>query len=167
MVAIEPWIEMRGFAIARQQRLTVGNVDFVEGLAEDLSRFPDGAFDRCVSVAGAPFPWDDDAFIEGCLRVVRPGGYILFGGTTGSSTAHERGSTQPGPVVSESRNPQSLEYRHGFDRAVVPATLAYASREEALATWGFIYGPAAVDYLLDNDHPAPLHVNLVIRHRQV
>lgn len=166
VVAIEPWIEVRSFAIAKQQRLGVRNIEFVGGVAEDLSRFPDGAFDRCVSVQGAPFPWNDDAFMQGCLRVMRPGGYMLFGGTTGSATAHERGSTQPGPVVGETRRPGSLTLRHGCERTVIPADLQFASKEEALATWGFIYGPPAIDYLLDSD-PAPLHVNLVIHHRPV
>lgn len=166
VTAIEPWIEMRSFAIAKQQRLGVRNIDFVDGIAEDLSRFPDGAFDRCVSVAGAPFPWDDDAFMRECLRIVRPGGHVLFGGTTGSSTAHKRGSTQPGPVATEARSPNSLTLRHGYDKRVIPATLTFSSKEEALATWGFIYGADAIQYLLDND-PAPLYVNLVIHHRKV
>lgn len=166
VVVIEPWVEIRSFAIAKQQRLGIRNVDLIDGVAEDLSRFGDGEFDRCVSIQGAPFPWSDDAFMRECLRVVRPGGYVLFGGTMGSSTAHKRGATQPGPVETGTRNPNSLTMRHGFDKRVIPATLTFASKEEALSTWGFIYGPDAIDFLLDND-PAPLNVNLVIHHRQV
>src|SRR5688572_19712254 len=30
VVGIEPWIEMRSFAVAKQQRLGVGNVEFLE-----------------------------------------------------------------------------------------------------------------------------------------
>ena len=83
VVGLEPWIEMRSFAIAKQARLGIRNVEFVDGVAEDLSRFGDGSFDRVISVHGAPFPWDDEAFVRGCLRVVRAGGIVLFGGTTG------------------------------------------------------------------------------------
>lgn len=162
---ISKWTEMRGFAVAKQQRLTVRNIEFVEGVAEDLSRFGDGVFDRVISLQGAPFPWSDAAFVRGCFRVVRPGGYVLFGGTTGSSTAHERGATDPTPP-SESNDPMPLLAPFGFTKHVRPANLRFGSVEEALATWGFIYGEVAIDYLLA--HPEyVLSVNLVIHFKQV
>lgn len=162
VIGIEPWIEMRGFAIAKQQRLGVRNIDFVDGIAEDLSRFADGEFDRCISVQGAPFPWSNKAFVGGCLRVVRPSGYVAFGGTRGSSSAHMRGSTDPSPPPRDNE----LLTHFGFVRYDVPATLDFGSVEEALATWGFIYGDDAIDYLIDEPAPS-LHVRLVIHYREV
>lgn len=162
VVGIEPWIEMRSFAIAKQQRRGIQNVEFVDGVAEDLSRFEDGVFDRVISVHGAPFPWDDAAFVRGCLRVVRPGGYVLFGGTIGVSTGE---GSAPGSGT-KGFDAMPLLGPFGFTKHVRPANLQYGSVEEALATWGFIYGEAAIDYLLA--HPAyALSVDLVIHFKQV
>lgn len=162
VVGIEPWIEMRSFAIAKQQRLAVRNVEFIDGVAEDLSRFGDGAFDRVISVHGAPFPWHDAAFVMGCLRVVRPGGYVLFGGTTGVSTGT---GSAPGSGT-KPYDPTPLLEPFGFGKHVRPANLQYGSVEEALATWGFIYGEAAIDYLLA--HPVyVLSVDLIVHFKHV
>ena len=162
VVGIEPWIEMRSFALAKQQRLAVRNVEFVDGVAEDLSRFGDGVFDRVISVHGAPFPWDDAAFIEGCLRVTRPGGYVLFGGTIGVTTGV---GSAPGSGA-KGYDPTPLLEPFGFTKRVRPAVLHFGSVEEALATWGFIYGGAGIDYLLA--HPEyRLSVNLVIHSKRV
>jgi ubiquinone/menaquinone biosynthesis C-methylase UbiE len=164
VIGVEPWIEMRSFAIAKQQRLGVGNIEFIDGVAEDLSRFEDGAFDRLISVHGAPFPWDDDAFVNGCLRVVRPGGYVLFGGTAGSSSVHDPGATNP--PASGANERLALLARHGFSKRVRPANVQFGSVEEALATWGFIYGEPAIDYLLA--HPQyVLSVDVIVHSKQV
>lgn len=162
VVGIEPWIEMRSFALAKQQRLGIQNVEFVDGVAEDLSRFEDGAFDHVISLHGAPFRWDDAAFVRGCLRVVRPGGYVLFGGTIGVSMGE---GSAPGSGTN-GYDPTPLLEPFGFRKHVRPANLYYGSREEALATWGFIYGEAAIDYLLG--HPEyVLSVDLVIHVKKI
>lgn len=164
VVGLEPWVEMRSFAIAKQQRLGVRNVEFVDGIAEDLSRFGTGSFDRLISLFGAPFPWDDAAFVRGCLRVVRPGGYVLFGGNAGVTTA-PRGATAPGSSSWLSAWRQLLA-PFGFSERIQPATFRYGSIEEALATWGFIYGEPAIDYLL-GDPSHTLSVDLVIHFTKV
>lgn len=172
VIGLEPWIEMRSFAIAKQQRLGVRNVEFVDGIAEDLSRFADGTFDRLISVHGAPFPWDDSAFVKECLRVVRPGGHVLFGGTTDPpldalfpkpTAAQARGATQLSPETPE---PMPLLAPFGFAKLVRPANVEYGSVEEALATYGFIHGERAIDDLLA--HPrSVLGVNLVVHFQHV
>lgn len=163
VTGIEPWIEMRSFAIAKQERLGITNVDFVDGVAENLLRFADASFDRVVSAHGAPFPWDGDDFVKQCLRVVRPGGYVLFGGTAGSATARELGATDP--PRPEAQATINLLERHSFQTHARLVELDFGSVEEALATWGFIYGEAAIDYLLANPTYA-LEVNMVVHYRQ-
>lgn len=145
VTAIEPWREMRDVAMEQQRVSGVRNVEFLDGIAEDLSRFPDASFNGAISIHGAPFPWDvDAACVRGCLRVVEPGGFIVFIATTpGWKKDHElRALTLVrDPVV------QQLE-QYGFAQEDVMVEIDYGSVEEAIATYGFIYGDPAIDYLL-------------------
>jgi ubiquinone/menaquinone biosynthesis C-methylase UbiE len=145
VTALEPWREMRDVAIQRQRAGGVRNIEFLDGIAEDLSRFPDASFDGAVSIHGAPFPWDvGAACIRGCLRVVEPGGFVVFIATTpGWKKDHEERPLTPtrDPVVE-----QLAEY--GFAQDDVAVEIDYGSVEEAIATYGFIYGEPAIDYLL-------------------
>ena len=82
VIGIELFQTMRDFAIARARAGGVANVEFRNGIAEDLSMFGEDSFDVAVSMYGAPFPWDtDDSFVRGCERVVRSGGHIVVVGT--------------------------------------------------------------------------------------
>jgi ubiquinone/menaquinone biosynthesis C-methylase UbiE len=151
VIGVEPWIEMRSFALAKQKRLGVRNVAFVYGVAEDLSRFADAQFDRVVSIHGAPFPWDNSAFVAGALRVVRPGGHVAFGGALGSPQADDA---------------VSLLATQDFAVRDVAARIDYGSVEEALATWGFIYGDRAIDDLLER-RSGTADLRLWTAHRRV
>jgi ubiquinone/menaquinone biosynthesis C-methylase UbiE len=78
VVGIDPWIEMRGFAIEKQRRLAIDNVAFIDGVSDKFGQFAESEFDRVISTFGAPFEWDADECVEGCLRVTRRGGYVAF-----------------------------------------------------------------------------------------
>lgn len=152
VVGVEPWAEMRTFALHKQARLGIRNVAFVAGTGENLPAFDEHAFDHAVSVYGVPILWEDtarrrrdcDAFIHGCTRVVKPGGYIVVVSTTpGWTPDHLRHAKTRHCTLDELLGP------HGFTHRDVPVILDYGSVEEALRTYGFIYGEPAIEYLLD------------------
>jgi ubiquinone/menaquinone biosynthesis C-methylase UbiE len=75
VVSIEPYIAFLSFAIEKQKQMGINNVQFIEGIGEDLSQFKDGEFDCAVSVHSLPVIWEDtercknscDALVDGCL----------------------------------------------------------------------------------------------------
>lgn len=150
VIGIEPFETMRDFAIARARARGVANVEFLDGIAEDLSMFGEDSFDVTVSMYGAPFPWDtDDSFVRGCERVVRSGGHIVVVGTPPNwRPAYARSVPFGNPEAQETidRRLQQL----GFSVHDFVVDLDYGTEQEALETFGFIYGPAAIDHILDN-----------------
>jgi SAM-dependent methyltransferase len=152
VIGIEPFETMRDFAITRARVSGVTNVEFRDGIAEDLSMFGEDSFDVAVSMYGAPFPWDkDDSFVRGCERVVRSGGHIVVVGTPLNwRPAYARSPSVPfGNPEAE----QAVDHRLkqlGFSVHDFVVDLDYGTEQEALETFGFIYGPAAIDHLLDN-----------------
>lgn len=152
VIGIEPFETMRDFAIARACARGVTNVEFRDGIAEDLSMFGEDSFDVAVSMYGAPFPWDtDDSFVRGCERVVRSGGHIVVVATTPNwRAAFARSPSVPfGNPEEERRIDRRLE-QLGFSVHDFVVDLDYGTEQEALETFGFIYGPAAIDHILDN-----------------
>ena len=149
VVGVEPSRAMREYAVARQCELGVQNLEFRDGVAEDLSDFADGEFDCAVSVHGVPFPEDTERnTVRGCLRVVRPGGVVAFVSTTpGWRMDHERPRLNMEPVEPDFLEQHLEPFR--FSARDVVVTMDYGTLDEALATWGFIYGDEAIDYLLE------------------
>ena len=149
VIGIEPMAKMRAFAQARVRALGLTNVEFRDGIAEDLSAFDDDTFDIAVSMHGAPFPWDtEDRFVRGCDRVVREGGHILVVGTTpGWRPLPDLGEPFVNPDVRKAMD--RLE-QLGFSVRDFVVDMDYGTEREALDTFGFIYGPAAIDYILDH-----------------
>ena len=73
-------IDPSGAAIAYARRHAPGNASFVTGTAQDLSAFPDAAFDVVTSTLAmhhVPARRRPDAFRE-MYRVTRPGGRLLI-----------------------------------------------------------------------------------------
>jgi ubiquinone/menaquinone biosynthesis C-methylase UbiE len=153
VVGIEPKPRMREFAIARASRLQLKNVEFRDGIAEDLTAFEDGSFDVAVSMYGAPFPWDTEhRFVHGCERVVREGGHVVIVGTSPGWKALHARSTE----AETTDNPQWLRTmddlrRMGLQARDFVVDMDYGTVQEALETFGFIHGPAAIDFILDNE----------------
>ena len=149
VVCVEPSASMRDLAIRRRDELGAVNTEFVDAVAEDLSAFTDASFDRVVSIHGAPFlPWDAEGLTaRESLRVVRPGGHVAFVTTTpGWRMDHEPAATEQ-PMARDALAEQ-LEPL-GFTPRDVLVEMDYGSVDEALATWGCIYGADAIDYLLE------------------
>ena len=99
---------------------------------------------------GAPFPWDTERrFLRESERVVRKGGHIVIVGTTPSwRPQHLRGSDSDFGNTEVLRVMGELE-RFGFGHRDVVVDMDYSTPQEALETFGFIYGPQAIDYILD------------------
>ncbi len=147
VIGIEPIGPMLAFARARAKALGVTNVEFREGVAEDLSGFASSSFDIAVSMFGAPFPWDTEhRFLSECERVVRSGGHmVIVSVTPGWHMLH-------GPVrLPPERDAGAHLPAMGFVVHDVVVSLDFGTVCEALATWGFIFGPQAIDYILDNN----------------
>ena len=66
----------RAIALSRR-RHAVGNLEFVEGDAENLP-FPDGSFDAVVNVESSHCYGHVEKFFHEAARVLRPGGFFLF-----------------------------------------------------------------------------------------
>jgi len=158
VVSIEPFIPMRSYAIEKQKQLGIKNVQIIEGVGEDLSQFRDNEFDCAVSVAAIPILWEDlgrrerdcGSIVEGCLRVIKPGGFIALSSyTPGWQWDHLVGGMNsfPDPDI-RGPNEELLE-PHGFTHRDIRYLVDYGTVEEALATHGFIYGKEAIDYILD------------------
>jgi SAM-dependent methyltransferase len=153
VVGVEPWFEMRAFAINQQERLGIRNVAFIDGTGENLPEFEEDAFDYAVSVYGVPVMWEDatrrqgdcDAFIRSCNCVVKSKGHIIVVATTPD--------WKPDHLRRAKKRPYSLDNLlgpHDFAHRDVAVVLDYGSVDEALRTYGFIYGRKAIDFLLDN-----------------
>jgi ubiquinone/menaquinone biosynthesis C-methylase UbiE len=175
VVSIEPLTTFLNFAIRRQKQIGVANVRFIKGIGEDLSQFKDGEFDCAVSVHSFPIIQENtergkkscDALVAGCLRVVKPGGYVALVSTTpGWLKDHEAGrmDSRPDPNI-KGPNEELLE-PHGFKYRDVRVVIDYETVQEALATWGFIYGKEAIDYVIDHQ-VSRFSWSLRIFHRKV
>lgn len=147
VIGLEPKPAMLAYARDRARTLGVTTVEFREGIAEDLSAFANSSFDIAISMFGAPFPWDTEhRFLAECERVVRPGGHIIVVGTTpGWRMLH-------GPVrLPPERDGLGHLPTRGFAVRDVVVPLDYGTVSEALATWGFVFGAQAIDYIMDNN----------------
>ena len=159
VVSIEPFEAMRNYAIARQKKLGVKNVEFINGIGEDLSQFRDNEFDCAVSVHSLPILWEDMerrkkdcvSTVEGCLRVVKTGGYVAFvTGAHGWKWDHLVGGMDSFPDKNIKGLTEALLEPLGFTFRDIRVINDYGTMEEALATYGFIYGEKAIDYVLEN-----------------
>jgi SAM-dependent methyltransferase len=160
VVSIEPFDAMRDYAIAKQKKLGVKNVKFLNGIGEDLSQFRDNEFDCAVSVAALPILWEDlerqkqdcISMVGGCLRVVKSGGYIaLVTGAHGWKWDHLVGGMDSFPDKNIKGQTEALLEPLGFAYRDIRVINDYGTMEETLATYGFIYGQKAIDYILENN----------------
>lgn len=132
VIGVEPDENMRAFAVRKQLAGGVTNVEFVPGVAENLSMFDGNDFDRVVSIHGVPFEWDEEgASIRESLRVLKPSGWVAFVSAPDPSDLR--------PIIEP----------FGFDFRALDVEIDFGTLDEALATWGCIYGEEAIDHLLD------------------
>lgn len=162
VVGVEPWDEMRGHAINEARSQEVKNVDFVKASAETLP-IGERSVDLIVSVWGFPFwfalvgerGWKPaKAFVEDALNALRPGGTLV---AVGGTPEHFAGSLTsilfPGDsdMLRDNKAMDSMMIELGFAFNDFDTRVDYQSVQEAVETYGFIYGSAAIDYLKSNN----------------
>ena len=72
----------------RAQKHGLTNLEFQEGDASNLEQIPDNIFDLVVSVYGAMFAPKPFEVAKEMVRVTRPGGQIIMGGTGFQAIRH-------------------------------------------------------------------------------
>ncbi|MDQ3928334.1 MAG: class I SAM-dependent methyltransferase [Chloroflexota bacterium] len=163
VVGVEPWATMRDFAVKKARLLRVQNVAFLAGVAHELP-FGENVADFVVSVFGFPFGyWQEGRrdlaahFITESQRIVRPGGYIISinGPPLFASHAWSAGAEsphlewQPKPDQAGMMAEQPAEEQVGFDGCEeIMVNADYGTVQEAVETYGFIYGHKAIDWLI-------------------
>lgn len=164
VVGVEPSASMRHVAIARMGERRVPNVEFLEGSTNDMPAL-EPAFDLVTSFHGVPFfnaaqDAENRAEVLGLVtmvrRYLRPGASIAFVTAT-SGWLHEfMGNAPEGtPIFARDANGRMEAAMADFGFRWTDALLQvdFGSLDEALATYGFIYGPAAIDWLLARRSP--------------
>jgi SAM-dependent methyltransferase len=153
---LEPWAPMRAIAVARARALGIPNVAFVDAPVEKMP-FRAGSVDHIVSVYGFPFWFVDggaegrelaERFVADGSRVVRPGGSLIV---VNSRPGWEAGELTPLvlPGADEAERVHQLLTSLGFADEDFDVEADYGSVQEAVETYGFIYGDAAIRALID------------------
>jgi len=174
VVGLEPWDPMREFSVRKAWSMGIQNVAFVNGIAEKLP-FGDNSADHIVSVYSFPF-WFVDAgqegqalakrFVADALRIVRAGGYIIIVGSAPSWDAGELTHILWSRADGAERVNGLMTEILGFERQDIFVVADYGSLQEAVETYGFIYGQRAIDYLIANNKSS-IQWKLRIHYRKV
>jgi SAM-dependent methyltransferase len=158
---------MRDFAVKKGRALGVRNVAFLAGVGHELP-FGQNVADFVVSVFAFPFGyWEEGRrdlsarFITESRRVVRSGGYIIsisgappYSVPPPGESVHlmwwqpELGEASPIPPLHMTEKPAEEQTGFTYEEIVVDAN--YGSVQEAVETYGFIYGQKAIDWLDSN-----------------
>jgi SAM-dependent methyltransferase len=161
VVGLEPWEPMLTVAERRQRALGLGNVAFVRGAAEALP-FAPRSLDHAVSVWGFPV-WFPDAgelgrklgrrFVAACRAVVRPGGWVVaVEGAPNQAAGELTRVVLPETLVPEDVGPRDRYMAElGFRAWDLDVVADYGTVEEAVATYGFIFGRRAIAHLRAHD----------------
>lgn len=156
VVGLEPWEPMRAFAERRLRELGLLNVTFVDVASPDLP-FDDRSADALVSFWSFPwhFPtlgdegWElSKRYIAEAKRVLRPGSYVIATGYAPGWGAGELTSLLWPELDEGGRNGDGYMEDLGFSHLDIEIEGDHGSVEEAVATYGFIYGRTAIDHLI-------------------
>jgi ubiquinone/menaquinone biosynthesis C-methylase UbiE len=156
VVGVDPTGPMLAFARAELARLGLPNVELIGGSVEEFPPLAPRSFDVATMVHAAPFidfhsaderPRATQAFLARRSEVLHPGGVFALVTTEPDWVRdHERAAGMARPHLLRFKG--FLESQ-GFDYIDDPIETDYGSLDEALATYGFIFGELAIDYLLD------------------
>jgi ubiquinone/menaquinone biosynthesis C-methylase UbiE len=153
VIAVEPEEAMMKVAIKKTREEGITNIAFLYG---DGTRLPlaESSVDCAVTVYAGPLPHEEAS------RVVKKGGLIIRAGN------HYRWyGGELAPVIPD----RNRDTRHGYnlDRYLrkecnysyqdLWVTHTYPTLEEAIETYGFIFGSEAIDYLVVNNKKSIRH----------
>ncbi len=174
VVGIEPFDSMLRFSVTKSASMNVRNVTFLRGIAETLP-FKDSAFDLAVSVYGFPF-WFAEAGREGrdlagkfvldAAENIKEGGYIVAVNSSPGCYAGELTSIVCPEEAGAEKVDDLMSGHLGFSYKDVIVTSEYGSLQEAIETYGFIFGEKAIVYLTAHDKTA-INWKLRIHYKQV
>jgi SAM-dependent methyltransferase len=156
VIGLEPWEPMRAFAERKLRALGLPNVRFVDAAAPDL---PFAAQSADALVSFWSFPWHFPTlgaegralgarYVAEAKRVLRPGGYVVANGYAPGWGAGELTALLLPELDAGGRNGDENMERLGFTYRDMEIETDYGSVAEAVATYGFIYGRTAIDYLV-------------------
>lgn len=154
VVGVEPEAAMRAVASQAAEAQDLTNVTFLEGSAEQMP-LADHSVDAVVGVTLASLYKEQNilAFAREAERVTRPGGQILlvdiargwYGGELAAVILEK-----PDEVPAEIVHDETLR-RVGFNFVDFFTTQDYGSVENAVQTYGFIFGSKAIRYLREHN----------------
>ena len=156
---LEPSEPMRAFAERKLRALGLSNVAFVDAAAPDLP-LADQSADVLVSVYAFPwhFPFQGDdgrelgaRFLTEARRILRPGSYIIASDNAPGWYGGELAALVLPELDEGGRTRDDYMQRLGFAYRDIEIEADYGSVAEAVATYGFIYGHTAIDYLVAHD----------------
>ena len=148
--AIEPWRSMREASERKLAELRVRNVKILEGSGQQMP-LRDKSVDHVLTFFGVPIGLKDETggligprFFSESNRVSKAHGYLVVVTTQPNWSA---GDLTPlvGPEV-DSPDHRQLE-EQGFQYVDFEALVEYGSVDEAVSTYGFIYGEKAIRHL--------------------
>lgn len=160
VVGVEPELGMRGFALERLARAGIHNVEFLDGSTSAMPPLSPQSFDLATSFHGPPFfTYADDAadrqrfaqLLSTLSRYVRRDGAIAFVMATPGwrhPYLESAPADLPGPSYDPHRRMEAALVESGFTFTDALLEVDYGTLDEALATYGYIYGPHAIDWLL-------------------
>ena len=150
VTGVEPEESMRSIAVKNAAEQKIGNVTFLPGWSEDLP-VEDDSFDMVTAITLASLYNEENiaAFAREALRAVKPGGTVLaldiaprwYGGDLAPvilGKARKLEDETLRDVVLE-----KLDFRHKDFYNLQD----YGTLDKIIATYGFIFGQAAIDYL--------------------
>ncbi len=157
VIALEPEQAMMKVAVEKVQAKGIDNVAFVCGIAEELP-LADNSVDCAITVY-ASLPHDEAS------RVVRKGGIIIgavnhyrwYGGELKSIIFGEDEKARNRLIGRGYKWDRKLRIERGYSYKDIFVTHTYSSLEEAVETYGFIFGKKAIDYILANDKKTIRH----------
>lgn len=147
---------MRAVAERRLRELGLSNVAFIDAAAPDLPLASRSA-DTLVSVYA--FPWHfpilgeegralGELYIAEARRVLRPGGYLIATDNAPGWYGGELAALLLPEADEDGRRRDAYMHQLGFAYRDIDVDADFGSVAEAVATYGFIYGRKAIDYLI-------------------
>ena len=150
VVGIEPEASMRNIAIRAAEEQHIGNVRFLAGRAQDIP-LEDSSVDIVVAITSGGLHNEESiaGFVRESERVVRKGGAVL----TADLAPRWYGGELAPIILNKPREEMEDDVRdsilpqYGYDCIDYFASQDYGTVENAIQTYGFIFGRNAIDYI--------------------
>jgi ubiquinone/menaquinone biosynthesis C-methylase UbiE len=169
VTGVEPEENMRRIALKNAAEQNIANVNFLSGWAEALP-VQDQSVDMLTAITLASLNSQENisAFAHEALRVVKPGGIVMaldiaprwYGGDMAPVILGKNRQLEDETLRDEVL--EKLDFRHKDFYNVQD----YGTLDHIVATYGFIFGQAAIDYLRAH-HKTTIKWKWRIHYRQV